>query len=257
MKTRHLVVVMLFAAASCAAQTTTLYDNFNQRFLNQSLWFSVCAGFSVTENCATDVVAGNLHLARGMTGNNDSNVGTNGGSATAFFFNPVPIRSITTDVLVLDVDEVPCAANPSSGATNADIIARFFNAGDGTENDDVGAMIIFGRGPANPKGQLYVFGSYFHNGDYTHTVFLGNTQIGVPMRATVAWDQPNHRFLFNLTNKLTHVATRGVLTYGFSDTTPPADPEKHLDAGVLPTNCVATQTWMSTDVLFDNVYIVQ
>ena len=68
MKPRQLLAVLLFAALSCAAQTTTLYDNFNQRFLNQSLWFSVCGGFSVTEECATDIQVGHLHLARGLTG---------------------------------------------------------------------------------------------------------------------------------------------------------------------------------------------
>jgi hypothetical protein len=256
MRHKRLLAVLLFATLPCAAQNLTLYDNFNQRFLNQSLWFSTCAGFSVTEECATDIHEGHLHLARGLTGNTDSNTGTNGGAATLFFLDPAPIKSITSDIVVRRIEELTCAANPSFGG-NAGITARFFNAGGGTENDDVGASIIFGRGASMPKGQLYVVGSFFHNGDYSHMVFLGNTQIGRPVTATVAWDQANHRFLFSWTDKLSRVTTPGALSYSFSDTAPPADPEKHFDASPFPTNCTATQTWMSVDALFDNVYIGQ
>jgi len=250
------VAAVLLASLPCAAQAVSLYDNFNQRFLNQALWFSTCGGFSVNENCATDIEVGHLHLARGLAGNTDSNTGTNGGAATVFFLNPTPIKSITSDIIVLNIDELTCAANPGFGG-HADIIARFFNAGDGTESDDVGASIIFGRGASTPRGQLFVIASYFHNGDFSHTVFLGNAQIGTPVTATVAWDQPNHRFLFSWTNKLTHVTTPGVLSYSFSDTTPAADPEKHLDVELFPANCTATQAWVNANALFDNVYVGQ
>jgi hypothetical protein len=256
MKARYLVLGLLFAAVCCAAQTTTLYDNFNQRFLNQSLWFSVCGGFSVTENCATDVVARNLHLARGMTGNNDTDNGQNYGSGTAFFLNPVGIKSIASDIFVLDISEVTCAANPGFGG-HADIIARFFNAGDGTESDDVGASIFIGRSASDPKGQLFIGANYFHNGDFSHFIFLGNVQIGTPITARVAWDQANHRFLYSWTNKLSHVTTPGVLTYSLSDTAPAADPEKHLDVEIFPANCTAAPTWQHAEALFDNVYVGQ
>jgi hypothetical protein len=256
MKPTQVLLILLLAALPCVAQTTNLYDNFNQRFLNQALWFSVCGGFSVTEECSTDVRLGHLHLERGQTGNSDTNSGTNYGQATAFFLNPVPIKSITADIMVLNIDELSCAANPGFGG-HAAIIARFFNAGDGTEGDDVGASIIFGRGASNPKGQLYVIGSYFHNGDFSHTVSLGTVQIGTPVTATVAWDESNHRFLFSWTNKLTHVTTPGMLSYSLSNAAPAADPEKHLDVEIFPANCTATPTWVEADALFDNVYTGQ
>jgi hypothetical protein len=256
MKHKQLLVVIFFVSLSCAAQTKTVYDNFSQRFLNQALWFSVCGSFSVTENCATDVQFGHLHLARGMTGNQDSDSGTNYGQAGVFFLNPVPIKSITTDILVRGIDELTCAANPGFGG-HADIIARFFNAGDGTESDDVGASISLGRNASDPKGQLTVLGSFFHNWDFSHVIWLGTVQIGTPVTATVMWDQANHRFLFSWTNKLTHATTPGVLSYPFPDTTPPADPQKHLDVEIFPSNCTAAQTWESADALFDNIYISQ
>ena len=257
MRINQLLTVLLFSAALCAAQTTTtLYDNFNQRFLNQSLWFSVCGGFSVTENCATDVVAGNLHLARGMTGNNDTDTGQNYGQGTVFFLNPVGIKSIATDIFVLDISEVTCAANPDFGG-HADIIARFFNAGDGTQDDDVGASIFIGRAASDPKGQLSIGANYFHGGDFSHFIPLGTVNIGTPITARVTWDQANHRFLYSWTNKLTHVTTPGVLTYNLSDTTPAADPEKHLDVEIFPANCTTSTTWQHAEALFDNVFVGQ
>lgn len=250
------VAALLFGGLQCAAQTVTLYDNFNQRFLNQALWFSVCGGFSVTEECATDIQMEHLHLARGLTGNSDSDTGSNYGTATVFFLNPVPIKRITADIMVRNIDELPCAANPGFGG-HADIIARFFNAGDGTQSDDVGATIFIGRSVSDPKGQLTVAGNYFHNNDYSHFIWLGTVQIGTPITATVAWDQANRRFLYSWTNKLTRVTTPGVLTYNLPDTTPAADPEKHLDLELFPANCAATQTWLGADALFDNVYVGQ
>src|SRR5215831_2827241 len=166
-KHKRFLAVLLFATLPCAAQTLTLYDNFDHRFLNHSLWWSVCGGFSVNEQCATAVQDEQLHLARGLTGNTDSDTGSNGGAATAFFLNPLPIRSITTDIVVRTVKALPCAANPGFSWANVGITARFFNAGNGTESDDVGAGIILGRSPSTPKGQLYVIGSFFHNGDYS------------------------------------------------------------------------------------------
>jgi|SRR5579864_4492639 len=256
MKHKRLMAVLLFAVLPCVGQSGTLYDNFNQRFLNQALWYSVCGGFSVNESCATDIQEEHLHLARGLTGNTDSNSGTNGGSATAFFIGPFAINSIITDILVRNIEEVPCATNPGLGG-HADVIARFFNAGDGTTNDDVGATLFIGRSASDPKGRLSVFGNYFHANDYSHLVWLANITIGTPVRVTLTWDQPNHRFLYRVTNKVTQVTSSGILAYPFSDTTPAADPEKHLDVEIFPANCTSNQTWVRADALFDNVYIGQ
>jgi hypothetical protein len=251
----RLVSLLIFVTLQCVAQSGTLYDNFEKKVLNQTLWYSTCGGFSVTENCSTDTQDEHLHLARGLTGNNDSNSGTNGGAATVFFVGPVAITSITADILVRRIDEVSCAANPVGFGGHADIIARFFNSGDGTTNGDVGATIFIGRSASDPKGQLGVIGNYFNNGDYSHTVWLANVQMGTPITASLTWDQANHRFLYSVTNKVTHITNTGILAYPFSDTTPAADGEKHLDVEIFPDNCTSNSTWVHADALFDNVYV--
>ena len=57
------------------------------------------------------------------------------------------------------------------------------------------------------------------------------------------------------TNKITYVTTPAMLSYGFSDTTPAADLEKHVDVELFPANCTASWTWVYSDALFDNVYV--
>ena len=254
---REILVALLFAAMPCVAQTKIPYDNFNRKFLDQNLWYSVCAGFSVTENCSTDIHEGHLHLSRGLMGNSDSNSDTNGGSATAFFIGPYAINSIISDILVRDVDDIPCPTNNLDFGGHADIVARFFNSGSANVNDDVGATLFIGRSASDPKGQLSVMGNYFSNGDYSHVVWLTSIAIGTPVTVTLTWDQPNHRFLYSVTNRVTHITNSGLLAYPFSDTTPAVDGEKHLDVEIFPANCTSNQTWVRVDALFDNVYVSQ
>jgi hypothetical protein len=45
------------------AQIQILQDNFDQKFLNQSLWYIVCGGFSLSEKCGTDIQNEHLDLS--------------------------------------------------------------------------------------------------------------------------------------------------------------------------------------------------
>jgi hypothetical protein len=106
-----LAVVIVMSSHQGSAQgvpegsLVTLYDSFGSRFINPALWWTVCGGFSLSEECATDIRDGHLHLARGLTGNAGSDTGSNYGQGTVFFLNPVGIKSITTDIVVRHIDE--------------------------------------------------------------------------------------------------------------------------------------------------------
>jgi hypothetical protein len=143
--------------------------------------------------------------------------------------------------------------NPSYGG-NAGIVATFSNAGSGDPSDDVGAQLLLGREFSDPPGQLTVLGQFFQNGVYTN-FFLGNVSLGTPVTVTLAWDKPNHQFLTNWTNDLTHVTTQGTMPYRFSDITPAANPTKNLQVDTLPSNCTAAQTWVYVESIFDYVYV--
>jgi hypothetical protein len=258
MKQKRLLAVLLLTALSWAAQNKIPYDNFNHKFLDPSRWNSVpaCyAGAGLEMECIRTIEDGRLHLAHRTFGQRDSDTGLQVGIAQVGFVNSASIKSITADVVVRNVDEVPCAVNPAFGG-NATIWGVFFNAGSGDSSDDVGAQIVVGRLASDPPGQLTLNTQIFRNGDYSIDYqTIGTVPFGTPVTATLTWDPANHQFLVNWTNKTTHTTTATTLPYSFSDTTPAVSPGKVLEVVGFPTNCTANPTSVYVDALFDNVYV--
>ena len=242
----------------CTAQTPFLYDNFNDKLLSASRWSPVpaCyAGGGLELECVREIQNGKLHLAHRNFGQRNSDTGLQLGGAAVGFANPASIKSITTDLVVRQVAESPCAANLRFEADSANIWGVFFNAGAGDPSDDVGAQIVFGRRSFDPLGQLSVFAQTFQGGNYGPYLLLGSVPIGIPVTATVTWDQANHQFAVSWTNNVTHQNTGGTMPYGFADTAPAANPGKVLEVSGFPANCTASPTSVYVDALFDNVYI--
>ena len=258
MRHKELLAVLLLATLLCAAQSTTLYDSFDHKFLNPSRWaYAFCfSGSGLELECVREIRDEQLHVAHRGFGLTDSNSGLQNGGAGVGFANSETIKTIKTDVVVRSVLESPCAANPGYGS-NAGIWGTFFNAGSGDPNDDVGAALNLKRVYSDPPGQLIVIGQTFHAGIYSSYFTIGTVSIGTPVTLTLSWDQPNHQFLISLTNKVTHVTTTGTMPYTFSDTTPVAGPAKTLGVGGFASNCTANSTSMYVDALFGKVYIGQ
>jgi hypothetical protein len=261
MRQNRFLAMLLFATLSCAAQSmrsAKAYDNFNHKFLDPSRWDSVpaCyAGAGLEMECVRALEDGRLHLAHRTLGQRDSDTGLQVGIAQVDFVNSASIKSITADVVVRNVVEVPCAVNTGFGG-NATIWGVFFNAGGGDSSDDVGAQVVVGRLASDPPGQLTLNTQIFHNGDYSIDYqTIGTVPFGTPVTATLTWDPPNHQFLVSWTNRTTHVTTATTLPYSFSDATPAASPGKVLEVVGFPANCTANPTYVYVDALFDNVYI--
>ena len=238
-------------ASTVPMLTTRLYDDFNEEFLSPSRWNTACPATSVSLECVVEIQNGQLELVRRTAGQRNSDAGFQVGSTNASFSNPASIKSITTDLVVEDIRESPCAVNPSYGG-NAGIVATFFNGG--ASIGDVTAQLVFTHALSDPKGQLTVYAQYFQNDNFTNLV-LGNVPLGTPLTATLTWDKPNHQFLMSWTNDFTYVKTEGAMPYPFSDTTPAANPAKSLQVDSLPANCTAAQTWVYVNSVFDNVYV--
>jgi hypothetical protein len=170
------------------------------------------------------------------------------------FLNPSSIKSISTDVVVRDIEERDCAGNPEFGAA-AHIDATFFNTGTGDPNDDVGGHIAVGRASSDPPGQTTVYGQISQGNNYFFYFFLGTVTMGTPVNMSLTWDQPNHQFLVSWTNRVTHVKTEATMPYNFSDTAPATDPGKLLTVNTFPANCTAEPTWVYIDTTLDNVYV--
>jgi hypothetical protein len=253
-----LLAVLILATLPCAAQTLTLYDNFDHKFINPSKWaYALCYSSNGLEmECVREIRDERLHLTHRHFGVQANDGGQQNGAALVGFANAQNIKAIRTDVTVRSNLEVACAANPSFGS-NTGLWGTFFNAGSGNPNDDVGAAINLKRVASDPPGQLNVFGQTFHAGIYSGYISLGSVAIGTPVTITLAWDQPNHQFVISLTNKSTHVTTSATMPYTFGDTTPVAGPAKVMQAGGFAPDCATNATSLYVDAVFANVYIGQ
>lgn len=253
------VVSSLSLAGIVAAQTTTshLYDNFSQPLLDPLKWTTSPACYTNNGQeleCVRQIQNGHLHLAHRNFGNSDSDAGFQFGSSSVGFINPAAIKTISTDIVVENISEVSCAANPELGAA-AHIDATFFNIGTGDPNDDVGGHIAFGRVATDPPGQLTAYGQISQGFNYFAYFPLGTLTIGTPLTATLSWDQPQHRFLASWTNRITKVKTQVLMPYTLSDTTPAVNPTKVLTANTFPANCTANPAPVYIEAIFDNVSI--
>jgi len=252
----RLVALLIFGSLPCAAQTLTLYDNFDHKFINPSRWaYAFCSPEDGLElECVREVRDERLHLTHRAFGLTYTNTGQNNGGAGVGFANSERIKTVKTDLVVRSVLEVPCAANSSFG-TSAGIWGTFFNDGSGDPNNDAGAQLGVTRFTWMPAGELLVRGQTFHAGVYSDFFTIGTVTIGTPITITLSWDQPNHQFVVSFTNKETNVTTAGTMPYAFSDTSPVAGPAKNLEVNGWAANCTANQTSNYVDALFGNVYV--
>ncbi len=233
-----------------------LYDNFDERFLDPAKWSPY--GACYTDNgmeleCVREIRDERLHVAHRNFGNRDSNVGNQFGSAAVSFVNPSQIKSIATDLAVLHAEAVSCAANLGFGAA-AHIDANFFNTGSGKSSDDIGAHLAF---QPDLSGGVFIFAQISQGNNYFFFLPLGNSSMGTPLRATLTWDQSNHRFLVSWTDLRTNIKTEGMMPYSFTDSTPAVGPWKNLSVNTFPANCVANPTWQYIHATFANVHIGQ
>jgi hypothetical protein len=265
MRAHTIVVLLLCVTIACAtpkttsAQTATLYDNFNEQFLSPAKWNTFGACFTTNGQeleCVREIQHGKLRLAHRSFGQNDSDAGAQFGEVNVRFTNPALIKGISTDLVIQDVEEASCVANPTSFATAAHFDGNFFNTGSGDPSDDIGAHIVFGRTFSDPPGQISIFSQLsrgFSFGiDFT---LLGTVSIGTPITATLTWDQSSHQFIASWTNRITHKRTQATLPYNFSDTDAATNAYKEIGVNTTPANCTATPAWAYMETDFDNVYI--
>lgn len=251
-----LLAMLILATLPCAAQTLTLYDNFDHKLMSPSKWaYAFCFSSNGPElECVREIRDEQLHIEHRSFGLTNTNTGQLNGGAGIGFANSQTIKTVKTDLVVRSLTEVPCAVNPGFGGS-ANIWGTFFNDGSGDPNNDVGAQLGLTRFASDPPGQLRVRGQTFHGGIYSNFFALGTVSIGTPVTLTLSWDQPNHQFLIKITNRETYVTAVGTMPYTFSDTTPAAGSAMTLGAGGFAANCTANLTSMYVDAYFGNVYV--
>src|ERR1700746_369231 len=129
MKKHHgLLAMLILATLPCAAQTLTLYDNLDHKFINPSKWaYAFCFSSNGLElECVREIRDEQLHLVHRHFGVNADDGGQQNGSAGGSSAKAQNIRPIPTDVTVRSNLEVACAANPNFGS-NTGLWGTFFN----------------------------------------------------------------------------------------------------------------------------------
>jgi hypothetical protein len=264
---RNLVFVLLAIAVSKPASAQlVLYDNFNSKHIDPSKW----SGLQFYDPDVREVVrdlAGEdrnrrLHLSQmAYSATADDNGSSGGGFGLAF---PVPgaIDEVSFDVVVNKAIAVGCGSNPSGQiVTGAEFRGRFFNTESSPTSQlgDVETVIGANRNATDTGPALEVLGFYQRCDDdfcgaRTTLGFerLGFVQPGTTNRFHVKWDQPNHRFVFQLNN--------GALVsspYAVSDSSQPfLGPIKTIDLARVVPHCTATpRPFASIDAFFDNIYV--
>jgi len=254
----------MLLAGIATAQTSTpssqtagvLYDDFNRVLIDPQKWVpgSACfTGNSQEMECVRMIQAGQLLLAHRNFGQRDSDAGSQFGGAFINFVNPGAITSITADIVVKDIEELPCAANPQSGGA-VHIDATFFNAGSGNASDDVGAQFGLSRIASDPKGQIFVWAQIFQGFNFFGFVPIGDVTVGETVTVTLSWDKANHQFIASASQGVGHTK-QITLPYTFSDTTPATNPAKDFAAINFPSNCTHNATWVETAASVDNVLV--
>lgn len=267
-KLAHLFVkiigtILLLAAVGStqipgASPKMVLYDDFSSHFLDPVKWTPSSSCFASSDlqlECVREIQNKKLRLALRNFGARDSNSGNHFGSQRLFFANPATIVSIQADITYRDSSEIACPDNNSGFGAGTGINGNFFNVGTNDPNDDIGAHLAFGHTQFDPPGQVTVFGQLSQGFNFFAYFFFGTTRMGSPLRATLSWDQPNHRFVVNVKDLELGTVMSGEMPYSASDTVAAAAPYRSFDISTFPNNCVANQTAVYMEALYDNVFV--
>jgi len=251
---------------SAAQPWAVLYDNFNEKWLDPNRWYAALSGGSTPDyyeacyyssnvlECIREIQAGRLRLEVRSYGETSSNQGGQYGEAKLIMSQPQGVKSLTADVVVVSASARDCPANPGS-FSQAMMTASFFNSGSGLSSDNVSANIGLGPTPSVNPNTITIIGNMAWEGQYTGYVTIGTVPMGTPVRATLAWDHPNHQFVIGFKNLTTGESFSADVPYMQSDTLAPTGDWKGLYVQVFPSNCVSQQTWESIEATFDNVII--
>lgn len=261
------MAVALMVPANSQAQLM-LYDSFRSSSIDPSKWIGVdCDPTSLRDTTRrvvtddSDSGSGLLHLFHKAYAFTNTDSGGTGCPFGLGFAHPASITDISFTVTVRKMEAVGCATNSSPSIGSVELRARFFN----TENPptsqigDVESVIGPSRVSTDTGAQLTVVAFYtrcedaFCNSRTTLDFqVLGSVYAGEPIRVRINWDQPNHRFVYQL-NQQPEV----ISPYTVSDVAAPFfGPFRDLDITHVVANCTTNPRPVVTeDAYFGSVYV--
>jgi hypothetical protein len=258
------LLLLIFAMSKASPAQLVLYDNFKSKQIDPAKWIG-WQFFDPDVREATRQLAGEeenrrLRIAQtAYSATTDDSGGSGGGLGLAF---PVPsaISEASFRVVVNRAQAVGCTSNPSLIVTDVEFRGNFFNleSSPTSQIGDVVAVIGISRNPQDVGGALTVAGFYSRCddefcGSQTPLDYrvLGSVMPGAVSTLRIKWDQPNHRFVFQL-NHEPEVSS----PYTVSDTTPAVFSYKAIEsARVVPHCTTMPRPFTSIDAFFDDVRV--
>jgi len=265
------VILLPLALSQAGAAQLVLYDNFNSKHIDPSKWVGVYDPDileAVRELAVVPETWGDrhshpnrsLHISDRAYSATSDDYGSSGGLFGLSFPDPTAITEVSFTVVVNEAEAVGCASNPSQIVTAAEFRGNFFNteASPTSQASDVVADISLTRTPTDVGSALTVVGFTTLCGDQfcgsqktLDARVLGYVEPGAAATLRIKWDQPNHRFIYQLDH-----GTPVFSTYTVSDATPAFFPNKHIGFARVVPHCTSTpRPYTAIDAYFDSVYV--
>jgi len=242
-----------------AQNTSSLYDDFSEGFIDPSKWsVSPMCGFTGYD-CAREVQHGHLRLAVRGYGDPNSDSGISFAASQVNFRNPTSIDSIQVNLNIQSFTSTACPANLNAAFPQFLISGTFFNTGTGNASGDVSGFLVVTRSTDDtfdPPGVLRVIGFMFLNGQFFNNVDLGALQVGEGAQATLRLDRLNHAVVVRIVKSSTTPSiVEQSMPYSVPDSFPPFNSFKMIQVNSFAPNCTAQRNVTAMEATVDNVRV--
>jgi hypothetical protein len=261
------LVVLILGLSTVSLGQMVLYDDFKSKHIDPAKWVGERSSPQGSDAFRREVSVGlvgtkdrRLAVSETVYSTNTGNTGDSGTGFGLGFARPKKISAVSFTLTVNQELAVGCKANPDFGYALAGLFGDYFNP-EGAKNGamgDIVASVGISRFWRDPKTSLTVNGSFSRCDDskcdgqtVLHSQGLGTVALGSTNTLSLAWDRPNHQFVFQL-----NANTPVQLAYTESDKFPPGVPDKSFFVFGDVAACTSTpRPTVSIDALFGNVFV--
>ena len=259
-----LATILAFATPGSSIGGEKLYDDFSSRTISPKRWNGAGGDFWMLEGRRDIAVKGvqiqRLQLAMTAYAPQVNDGYGTGGIYGLYFANPRDMTGAIYDVSVTKAVARDCPSDPSAEVvTGPEFRGRFFSTqtSSNSQQGDVEVAVGLDRRPTDTDQVLTAAFIYqeCENANCSSRTTLDQGTFGtVALRSTntigLQWDQPRHRFVFELNG------TKRVSAYSVSDSSAPFAPDKEIDVAREIANCAETpRPFTTVEAYFDNVVV--
>jgi hypothetical protein len=260
---RWALVLLTLTLSKAGSAQLVLYDDFHSKHIDPSKWIGTFDNSNQRESVRALVGEEEdrrLLLSQTAYSETTDDVGSSGAIFGLQFLVPSAITEASLTVVVKNAEAGGCISNSQPTLTGPEFRGRFFNT-ESSPRSQLGEVEV-GIGPLRTSidaGSAMEVDFHYErcSDDFcsTRTTLgfgvLGFVQPGTTNTFHIKWDQPNHRFVFQLNN--------GPLVaspYTVSDSSAPFSPFKAIDlARVVPDCTTAPRPFAFVDALFSDVRV--